>query len=315
MARYLVTGGAGFIGTNLVQELVRRKQSVVVLDNLSTGKLSHLRAVRGKIRFIRGDIRRLATVQEVCRGVDFVLHQAAVRSVARSVDHPGETNDTNITGTLNLLLAARDAKVKRVVFASSSSVYGNVGKARNTETLPPAPESPYAVSKLTGEHYCRIFSTLFGLHTVSLRYFNVFGPYQDPESEYSAVIPIFVSRLLHGQPPEVHGDGKQSRDFTHVTNVVRANLLAATKAKLPLGEVFNIGNGETTSILELLSSLQRLLATNIRPRHAARRAGDVFRTQADIAKARRVLGYRPAVSFAEGLSRSVEWYRAEGTSS
>ncbi len=310
MALYLVTGGAGFIGSNIVRALVQRKQPVVVLDNLSTGSLRNLEGVRENIRFLRADIRHLPAVRRACRGVTIVLHQAALRAVARSVDRPRETSDVNVTGTLNLLLAARDAGVKRFVFASSSSVYGDVRARRNVETRLPEPASPYAVSKLAGEHYCRVFNSLFGLHTVSLRYFNVFGPYQNPESRYSAVIPIVVKRLLRRQAPDIHGDGHQSRDFTYVGNVVEANLRAATRRDVPPGDVFNIGNGETTSILTLVRTLQELLGTRLRSRHTPPRPGDVFHTHADITKARRLLGYRPTVSFLEGLRRSVAWYQA-----
>lgn len=221
----------------------------------------------------------------------------------------------NVTGTLNVLRSAQAAKVRRVVFASSSSVYGDVRSGRNVETMLPAPESPYAASKLAGEAYCRVFSAVYKLHTVSLRYFNVFGPFQDPESKYSAVIPTFVRHLRAGRSPEIHWTGRQSRDFTYVANVVQANLLAATRRNVPAGEVFNIGSGGTTSVLGLFRELQRLLRTSVRPRHAPRRPGDVFRTFADIRKAERVLGYRPTVSFAEGLRRSVAWYRTGGTSS
>ncbi|MDP3685222.1 MAG: SDR family oxidoreductase [bacterium] len=315
MATYLVTGGAGFIGSHLVRELVRRRQKVVVLDNLVTGKLSNLADVRSAIRFLRGDIRNRAVVRRACLGADIVLHQAALRSVGRSVANPEETSAVNIEGTVNVLIAARDAKVRRCVSASSSSVYGGVRVVRNTESLVPRPASPYAVSKLAGEHFCRVFSELYGLHTVSLRYFNVFGPFQDPHSPYAAVIPIFVSRLLRGVSPEIHGTGRQSRDFTYVANVVEANLRAATGRLGPPGAVINIGNGENTSIMEMVRLLQRLLGVRVPSRFVSARSGDVFRTHADITKARRLLGYRPTVSFAEGLQRTVAWYQAGGISS
>ena len=309
MAKYLVTGGAGFIGSNIVLELVRRRHEVVVLDDLSTGKLANLEDVRGKIRFIEGDIRDLATVERVSRDADYVFHQAALRAVERSVDDPRVTNDTNITGTLNVLLAARDLGVRRVVFASSSSVYGDVKEPRQVETLPPCPESPYALSKLTGEHYCRLFSKLYGLETVSLRYFNVFGPRQNPESKYSAVIPILVEHLMRGRVPDIHWHGRQSRDFTYIANVVQANLKAATSKSVKPGEVYNIGNGENISVNALYNKLQGFLGTSFKPRRTAKRAGDVLKTFADIRKAKRDIDYVPSVSFEEGLKKSIEWYK------
>lgn len=309
MAKYLVTGGAGFIGCNIVRALLRDGETVLVLDNLLTGKRKNLADVADDITFVEGDIQDQDTVKQACNSVDFVLHQAALRAVERSVDNPRETNDNNITGTLNVLLAARDAGVKRVVFASSSSVYGDIKEERQVETLPPRPASPYALSKLTGEHYCRLFSELFGLSTVSLRYFNVFGPYQNPQSKYSAVIPIFAAKLLAGQSPEVHWDGDQSRDFTYVDNVVAANLLAARAPHITGGAVYNIGNGETISINDLYQKLQKLLGTNFEPVRRGKRAGDVMKTYADISLAAKDLNYQPTVSFAEGLARSLEWYK------
>jgi UDP-glucose 4-epimerase len=308
MAIYLVTGGAGFIGTNITRELVRRGDTVRVLDNLSTGSRDNLADVMDQIEFIEGDICDLDAVTQAVAGADYVLHQAALRAVERSVDNPRNTNDVNITGTLNVLLAARDARVKRIVFASSSSVYGNVEVERNIETLPTQPASPYALSKLTGEHYCRIFSELFGLPTVSLRYFNVFGPYQNPESKYSAVIPIFVDSLLRGVAPEIHSDGNQSRDFTYVKNVVDANLAAAVSS-VTGGEAYNIGNGENVSINDLYEQLQDLLGIHISPHRTARRAGDVVKTYADISKAKRDFGYEPRLSFKDGLIQSIAWYK------
>lgn len=309
MAKYLITGGAGFIGCNIARGLVRRRQEVTVLDNLSTGSLKNLTDIKKRINFIKGDIRDLSTVARAFRGVDYVLHQAALRAVERSVDDPRATNDNNITGTLNVLLAARDSGVKRVVYASSSSVYGDIKEPRQVETLSPWPASPYALSKLAGEHYCRLFSELYGLKAVSLRYFNVFGPYQNPESKYAAVIPVFVKQLLAGKAPDIHWHGRQSRDFTYVDNVVQANLLAAKAKKVKLGEAYNIGNGENTSINELYRVLQELLGISVDPKRTGKRAGDVFKTYADISKAKRDLGYEPTVSFQEGLAKSIEWYR------
>lgn len=309
MSTYLVTGGAGFIGSNLVHALVGRGETVVVLDNLSTGSEANLAAVRDKITFIKGDIREEAKISQAMRGVDYVLHQAALRAVERSIDNPLETNNVNITGTLQVLVAAQKANVRRFVFASSSSVYGKSIAERNLETLPALPASPYALSKLTGEHYSRLFSELFSLETVSLRYFNVFGPYQNPHSKYSNVLPLFVNALLKGATPEIHWDGQQSRDFTFVDNVVQANILAATGPTVRLGEVYNIGNGENTTIAQLYQQVQVLLGITRQPLQKLRRAGDVLKTHADISKAKRDLGYVPAISFAEGLARSIEWYK------
>ena len=269
MAKYLITGGAGFIGCNIARELVRLRQEVVVLDNLSTGSLKNLTDIKKRISFIKGDIRDLSTVARAFRGVDYVLHQAALRAVERSVDDPRATNDNNITGTLNVLLAARDS----------------------------------------GEYYCRIFNELYNLPTVSLRYFNVFGPYQRPESKYAAVIPIFVRHLIKGQAPDIHWHGRQSRDFTYVDNVVQANLLAAEAKKVKLGEAYNIGNGENTSINELYRALQELLGVAVEPRRTGKRAGDVLKTYADIGRAKRDLSYTPGVSFRLGLKQSIEWYK------
>jgi len=309
MATYLVTGGAGFIGTNIVRELLQRGENVVVLDNFATGQRENLADVASDIKLIEGDIRDQKAVTEAFQGIDYVLHQAALRAVERSVDDPLETNDVNITGTLNVLLAARDAQVKRVIFASSSSVYGDVRGEKQVETMPPNPESPYGLSKLTGEYYCRLFNKLYDLPTVSLRYFNVFGPYQNPESKYSAVIPILVKRLLSGEAPDIHWDGEQNRDFTYVANVVQANLKAATSTAAKMGEVYNIGNGENTSVNELYITLQALLGTTVEPKRTAKRPGDVFRTFADIAKAKADLAYSPDISFTEGLERSLAWYK------
>src|SRR3989344_2989679 len=309
MATYLVTGGAGFIGTNIVRELLQRGENVVVLDNFATGQRENLADVASDIKLIEGDIRDQKAVTEAFQGIDYVLHQAALRAVERSVDDPLETNDVNITGTLNVLLAARDAQVKRVIFASSSSVYGDVRGEKQVETMPPNPESPYGLSKLTGEYYCRLFNKLYDLPTVSLRYFNVFGPYQNPESKYSAVIPILVKRLLSGEAPDIHWDGEQNRDFTYVANVVQANLKAATSTAAKMGEVYNIGNGENTSVNELYITLQSLLRPTVEPKRTAKRPGDVFRTFADIAKAKADLAYSPDISFTEGLERSLAWYK------
>jgi nucleoside-diphosphate-sugar epimerase len=309
MATYLVTGGAGFIGTNIVKELVKRRQKVIVLDDFSTGKMSNLSNIRQKIRIIRGDIRKFETVKRACQGVDYVLHHAALRAVELSVDDPLRAGEVNVLGTQNVLLAARDTGVKRVVFASSSSVYGSAKAERNVETQALHPESPYALSKQIGEQYCSLFNKLYGLETVSLRYFNVFGPYQNPESKYSAVIPIIVSQLIKGDPPEIHWHGRQSRDFVYVDNVVRANLKAVKGKRVKLGEVYNIGNKENVSINTLYNELQKLLGISIKPKRMPKRAGDVLRTYADITKAQRDFGYKPIVSFEKGLAKSIKWYQ------
>lgn len=309
MARYLVTGGAGFIGSNIVRELVQRQEEVVVLDNFSTSKQENLADVIQNITLVEGDICDLSVLKKTSQNVDYILHQAALRSVGRSVDAPLETNDVNITGTLNVLMAAREMNVKRVVLASSSSVYGDVHEDLNVETLPTVPLSPYALTKLADEHYARLFTYLYGLETVALRYFNVFGPYQNPESKYSAVIPIFMNTLIHKKPPTIDGDGNQSRDFTFVDNVVQANIKAATSLTAKSGEAYNIGNGKTTSINELYAVLQELLGTNFPAHFGAPRSGDVRKTQADISKAQRDLGYQPTVGFRDGLIKTLDWYQ------
>jgi len=310
----LVTGGAGFIGSNIVAELVRRGERVRILDNLSTGRRENIAPLLSPeanpgIEFIEGDLRDLETVRRAVEGVDYVLHQAALPSVQRSIEDPLATNEVNARGTLNLLIAARDAGVKRVVYASSSSIYGDSPALPKTEGMRPAPKSPYAASKLAGEHYCQAFYQVYGLETVILRYFNVFGPNQDPTSQYAAVIPKFVTAMLRGERPVIYGDGLQSRDFTYVTNVIRANLLAA-KAEGVAGEVFNIACGKRYNLLELVAVINRILGTDLAPIHTAPRPGDVRHSQADISKAERMLGYRVEVEFEEGLKRIVEWYKS-----
>lgn len=309
MPTYLVTGGAGFIGCNIVRALVKKGEKIRVFDNLSTGSMANLKDVEGKIEFVKGDLCDVDDVKKAVAGVDYISHQAAIRAVARSVDDPSETNAVNITGTLNLLIAAREAKVKAIAYASSSAIYGDIKTEKNIETDCPSPQSPYALSKITSEWYCRQFSALYGLPTISLRYFNVYGPYQNPESKYSAVIPIFVQQLLRGQSPQVEWDGEQSRDFTYIDNVVQANLLAMAKAHENPGEFYNVGDGESISVNVMLAMLQKLLGTDIKPKHVAKRPGDVRKTFADILKAKRYLGYEPTVNFKEGLKRSFEWYK------
>jgi nucleoside-diphosphate-sugar epimerase len=308
--KFLVTGGAGFIGSNIVEELLRRGEPVRVLDNFRTGKRENLAAFQDRIQFVEGDLQDLPTVRRAVKGVDCVLHQAAIPSVPRSVDDPLESNSVNVTGTLNLLVAARDTKVKRVVFASSCALYGDDPTLPKREDMLPRPKSPYAVSKLAGEHYCRTFSEVYGLETVALRYFNVFGPRQDPASDYAAVIPLFITRLLQGKALTVHGDGLQSRDFVYVANVVHANLLAATAPNVA-GRAFNVACGERYTLLDLIGILNDILGTCIAPIHDDPRPGDVRHSQADVTAAQQALGYRTVVDFAEGLRRTVEWYKAQ----
>jgi nucleoside-diphosphate-sugar epimerase len=305
---YLVTGGAGFIGSNIVEELLRRDERVRVLDNFSTGRKENLAPLLGLVELIEGDLRDLPTVRRAVEGVDYILHQAALPSVQRSIDDPLATHAANTTGTLNLLLAAHEAGVKRVVFAASSSVYGDSPTLPKREDMLPQPKSPYAVSKLTGEHYCRAFTEVHGLETVCLRYFNVFGPRQDPASQYAAVIPLFITAILQGKPPTVHGDGLQSRDFTYVSNVVHANLLAATAPGVA-GRVFNVACGQRYTLLDLIAALNDILGTQVAPAHTDPRPGDVRHSLADITAAQEALGYQVVVDFREGLRRTVAWYR------
>ena len=308
MASYLVTGGAGFIGSHIVEELIRRGERVRVLDNFSTGRRENLAPLLEHVDLIEGDLCDLATVRRAVEGVDCVLHQAALASVQRSVDDPLAAHTANATGTLYLLMAARDAGVKRVVYASSSSVYGDSPALPKQEDHLPRPKSSYAVSKLAGEHYCQTFAELYGLETVSLRYFNVFGPRQDPTSQYAAVIPLFITAMLRGAAPTVYGDGGQSRDFTYVSNVVHANLLAATAPGVA-GRVFNVACGQRCTLLDLIAALNETLGTHVMPVHAAPRPGDVRHSLADVTAAQETLGYRTEVDLREGLRRTVAWYR------
>jgi UDP-glucose 4-epimerase len=303
---YLVTGGAGFIGSNIAEALVRRGDRVRVLDDFSTGRRENL-ATLGAVEVVEGDLRDAAAVHRAVAGVDGVFHEAALRSVPRSVDDPLSSNEVNVTGTLVLLLACREARVRRVVYASSSSVYGDDPTLPKVETLPTQPISPYAVSKLAAEHYCQTFARLYGLETVSLRYFNVFGPRQNPESKYSAVIPRFLAQALAGEPLEVHGDGEQSRDFTYIDNVVRGNLLAMETPGVS-GEVFNVACGTRHSLLAIADAIADFLGRKLARTHVASRAGDVRHTLADIGKAERLLGYRPDVDFATGMRRTCEYF-------
>jgi len=308
MDRYLVTGGAGFIGSHIAETLARRGKKVRVLDNFLTGKRENLAGFLGAIELLEGDIRDLETCRRAARGMDCVLHQAALPSVPRSVSDPLTTNGINITGTLNMLVAARDAEVGRFVFASSSSAYGADPRLPKKEGNEGDPLSPYAVGKVAGEHYLRLFSDLYGLKTIALRYFNVFGPRQDPNSQYAAVIPLFITKVLRGESPAVFGDGKQSRDFTYVENVVEANILAS-EAEVRGSEVINIACGEGTTVNGLLRSINGLLKTAVPAAYAPERPGDIKHSLADISRARRVLGYAPRVSFEEGLDKTIAWYK------
>jgi nucleoside-diphosphate-sugar epimerase len=317
MSLYLITGGAGFIGSNIVEELLRRNQKVRILDNFSTGKRENIACIKeifekeninnfDKLDVVEGDIRSYHIVREAIEGVDFILHQAALPSVPRSVKDPITSNEVNVVGTLNILNAAKETKVKRIVYASSSSVYGDLEVLPKTEDMLPKPLSPYAVSKLAGEKYCQVFTKLYGLETVVLRYFNVFGPRQDPNSQYSAVIPKFIKIIKEGKSPTVHGDGEQSRDFTYVSNVVEANLLACKKNTEDLsGEVFNAAFGKRITINELVNSINNILETDIKPNYADPRPGDVKHSLSNIGKIRQLLDYEPEIDFYEGLKRII----------
>lgn len=307
MAKYLVTGGAGFIGSHLAEALVGRGERVRVADSLVTGKRENLAHLSG-IEFLHGDLADAAFAQRAVQGVDYVLHQAAIPSVPRSVSDPATSHRANVDATLNVLLAARDAGVRRVVYAASSSAYGNTPTLPKHEDMPTVPLSPYALQKLVGEQYMRLFSELYGLETVSTRYFNVFGPRQDPGSPYSGVISLFIRALLEGRAPTIYGDGGQTRDFTYVDNVV-GGVLAACHASNVSGVVVNVATGGRISLNELLDTLKRIVGSDVTATYEDARAGDVRDSQADIARAQALFGYAPSVSLEEGLRRTVEWYR------
>jgi len=311
VANYLVTGGAGFIGSNLVEALLQQGHTVRVLDNFSTGKRENLAPFHHRIDLLEGDLTVLDDVRRAVQDVEVVFHQGAIPSVPKSIADPLASHEANVTGTLNVLIAAREMGVRRVVFASSSSVYGDQNPhLAKTEAMNPCPISPYGVAKLAAEHYCRVFHAVYGLETVALRYFNVFGPRQDPASMYAAVIPRFITALLAGQPPIIYGDGEQTRDFTYVGNVVQANLLAATApAEQVAGEVFNVAMGRQTSLNVLVEMLRHIIGSEVSPLYDAPRPGDIRHSRADISKARRCLEYEPHISLDEGLRLTVEWYR------
>lgn len=309
MATYLITGGAGFIGSNIVDELLRRGGNVRVIDNLSTGLAENLTATRDRIKFCEADIRDLDRIRPCFEGADYVIHLAALASIPRSIADPITSNAVNVDGTLNVLVAARDAKAKRVVFAASSSAYGDNPVLPRVETHEPRPLSPYALMKLTGEYYCKVFTNIYGLETVSLRYFNIFGPRQNPNSPYTGVLSLFNAAYIRGTTPTVYGDGEQSRDFTYVSNVVDASLRACTAAGAS-GGVYNIGVGEQHSINQVIAMMNKIFGSEVKPNYAPARKGDVRESLADISLATAVLGYTPIVSFEDGLRKTVEWYRA-----
>ncbi|MCK6549999.1 SDR family oxidoreductase [Myxococcota bacterium] len=311
MALYLVTGGAGFIGSNLVEALLARGEKVRVLDDFSTGKRDNLAPFAGRFELIEGSVARLEDCQRAVAGVDYVLHQGALPSVPKSVELPRESNEVNVGGTVNMLVASRDAKVKRFVFAASSSAYGDTPTLPKIETMTPTPKSPYAIQKFAGELYCRTFFENYGLETVALRYFNIFGPRQDPTSFYSAVIPKFITAYLQGEAPTIFGDGSQSRDFTHIDNVVHANLLACTAGPKAAGQVMNIAVGERIDLNDLARLIREALGKTQPPTYAPVRAGDVAHSLADIQLAKDLIGYEPVVSFAEGIKRTIAWYQAQ----
>ena len=307
MPHYLVTGGAGFIGSHLCEELVRRGERVRVVDSLITGKRQNL-AHLPQVEFMEGDLADIDVARRAVHGIEYVLHQAAIPSVPRSVEDPLTSNRANIDASVNILVAARDAKVKRLVYAGSSSAYGNSEVLPKVETMPTAPLSPYALQKLVAEQYCQMFTTLYGFETVTIRYFNVFGPRQDPSSPYSGVISLFISALCDGRRPTIYGDGEQTRDFTYVANVVDG-VLRACHAPGASGEVINVATAGRISLNQLFAIVKREVGSSLEPDYSNPRAGDVRDSQADIGKAQRLLGYTPIVSFEEGLGRTVKWYR------
>ena len=305
--KFLVTGGAGFIGSHIVDALVKNGDKVCVLDDLSSGRRENLEGVADKIKFIEGDIRDKVIVTKAMHGIDHVLHQAALRSVPKSLGNPKLYNDVNINGTLNILETAKEAKVKRIVFASSSSVYGETDRFPQREDFYPRLISPYALTKLAGEYYCRIFSEIYGLETASLRYFNVFGPRQSLENQYAVVIPKFITCMLKDENPPIHGDGKQTRDFTYVENVVQANIKAATAPDIKC-EVFNIACGKNYSVFDIVKYVNKILKKDIKPKFTPLRPGDVKDTLADIGKARKLIKFDPKIGFEEGIVKTIEYF-------
>jgi len=308
MDKFLVTGGAGFIGSNICRKLVLEGRFVRVIDNLLTGKKSNLADIMDKIEFIEADMGDEATARTAMKDIDFCLHQGALPSVPRSIDEPAATHKHCLDATFTLLLAARNAGIKRFVYAASSSAYGDTPTLPKVETMPDRPLSPYAAAKLAGEYYCSVFYNVFGLETISLRYFNVFGPYQDPTSQYAAAIPAFVTAILKDQPPTIFGDGLQSRDFTYIDNVVEANLLAA-RAEHTAGEVVNIACGQAVTVNEIIDVINNLVGRKVKPTYTDPRPGDVKHSLADISLAEKTIGFKPIVPFRQGLEKSIDWYR------
>jgi nucleoside-diphosphate-sugar epimerase len=308
MEKFLITGGAGFIGSNITRTLVRQGCFVRVLDNLSSGKKSNIADFLDKIEFIEADMGKPGVAAAAVKDIDIVLHQGARPSVPLSIDNPAATHKDCVDATFTMLLAARDAKVKRFVYAASSSAYGDTPTLPKIETMPVRPLSPYAVGKLVGEYYCSVFCNVFGLETISLRYFNVFGPYQNPKSQYAAAIPAFVTSILNNTPPTIYGDGLQTRDFTYIDNVVSANLLAA-RAKQTRGEVVNIACADRVTVNDIIEMINKLLGKNVRPNYVPSRPGDVKHSLADISLAEKVIGYKPLVLFRDGLEKAIDWYR------
>ena len=306
---YVVTGGAGFIGSHIAERLLKDGHTVRIVDNLITGNRSNLALLSGKLEFCDVSITNLAALRPIFEGVDTVFHHAALASVPMSIDNPLLSHEHNATGTLNVLVAARDAGVRRVVYAASSAAYGNDASEQQIETAAPKPLSPYGVSKLAGEYYCQSFAQIYKLETVCLRYFNVFGARQDPTSQYAAVIPLFITSMIDGQAPTIYGDGLQSRDFCFVENVVHGNLLAADAPKAN-GEVINVATGSRTNLLDLVAGINTSLGTDIKPIHVPERTGDVKHSRADITKAHSLLAYEPVVDFESGLKRTIEWYQS-----
>ncbi len=308
MTQYLVTGGAGFIGSHIVHRLVADGQKVRVLDNFSTGKRANLAAVINDVEVVEGDLRSIDDCLKACKGVEIIFHEGALPSVPKSVADPQSSHDVNINGTFNVLMAARDCGCRRVIYAASSSAYGDQLESPKRESMRPAPLSPYAVNKLVGEYYLRVFNECYGLETLSLRYFNVFGPRQDPKSQYAAAIPAFVTAILNDRPPTIYGDGEQTRDFTYIDNVVHGNMLAAKAPKLS-GEVINLACAESVTVNHTIDLINKLLGKEVKPIYTDVRPGDIKHSLSDITLARKLIGFEPVVSFDEGLRRAIEWYK------
>jgi nucleoside-diphosphate-sugar epimerase len=308
MANYLVTGGAGFIGSHIVERLVRDGQRVRVFDNFTSGKRANLAGFDKDVEIFEGDLRNPGDCAKACKGVEVVFHEGAVPSVPKSVADPVTSHQANVDGTFNILMAARDASCRRLIFAASSSAYGDLPELPKREAVRPEPLSPYAANKLMGEYYLRVFSLCYGLETLSLRYFNVFGPRQDPKSEYAAAIPAFVTSILKDEPPVIYGDGEQTRDFTYIDNVVQANMLAA-KAPKTNGEVVNVACGESVTVNQIIGQINKLVGKNVKCKYVPTRPGDVKHSLADISAARKLLGFEPLVMFDEGLRLAIDWYK------